>query len=94
VVYRLVYHRWFEKSFAKLARGYQEKIDGILIDLSESPPRVVGKSKPIRGYSGVYRYRLGKFRLIYVVDEKRCQVIVLGVGSRGKVYKTMQRILR
>ena len=27
MVYRLVYHRWFEKSFAKLARGYQEKID-------------------------------------------------------------------
>ncbi len=93
MAYRLVYHRWFEKGFAKLPRNYQLRVDKVLINLRISPRDVIAQSRQLKGYSGIYRYRLGKFRLVYAVKDDKQEIIAVGIESRGKVYKMMRRLL-
>ena len=44
--------------------------------------------KKLRGYSpATWRYRLGKFRLFYVVDERERVVFILTVSLRKDAYR-------
>lgn len=44
--------------------------------------------KPLKGQlRGLYRYRIGDYRLIYGIDEAKVLVIAVGLGARGDVYK-------
>lgn len=41
--------------------------------------------RPLRGY---FKFKLGKhYRLIYTIDHKRKNILVVGIGHRGWVYK-------
>jgi len=45
-----------------------------------------GDIKPLEGYSdGTYRLRIGKFRIVFVIDGDT--VVVRKIGSRGDIYK-------
>lgn len=46
-----------------------------------------GDIKPLQGYSGVYRLRVGDYRILYTVDHDVMTVYVIGIGSRGQIYK-------
>ena len=37
--------------------------------------------------AGQYRYRVGKYRIIYSVVSQRCQCIVRGIHPRGRAYR-------
>ena len=43
--------------------------------------------KPLKGYPGVYRLRVGSYRVIYTVDNGRFIVYVINAGNRGDIYK-------
>jgi len=36
---------------------------------------------------GFYRYRIGEYRVIYVIDHEEKKIIVLNVNHRKKIYK-------
>ena len=43
--------------------------------------------KPLKGnFKGFFRYRMGKFRIIYTIQEDRLLILVLKVGKRDEVY--------
>jgi len=64
------------------AREIVEKVDGYL----SANPLALGK--PLRGlFRGMLRYRCGDYRVIYTVDRKEEQLIVLTVGHRKDVYR-------
>ncbi|HIV86111.1 MAG TPA: type II toxin-antitoxin system RelE/ParE family toxin [Candidatus Monoglobus merdigallinarum] len=46
-----------------------------------------GDIKPLRGYQGLLRLRVGKYRIIYTVDNGKLTVIVIDAENRGQVYK-------
>lgn len=53
-------------------------------------PDPLSRAKALRGrLSGKYRYRVGEYRVIFMVDEKGCVTIlvILGVAHRKDVYK-------
>ena len=44
-------------------------------------------TRKLRGYTDVYRIRIGTFRVIYSVESKRLLVIILKVGHRKNIYR-------
>jgi len=52
--------------------------------LSENPIQL-GKS--LRGkLKGLYRYRIGRYRVIYQINQSECKIIVIRVGKRDEIY--------
>ena len=46
-----------------------------------------GDRKTMKGYPGYYRLRVGDYRVIYTVEDKRLIVRVVNIGNRGDIYK-------
>ena len=42
--------------------------------------------KKMKGYTNVYRYRLGDFRLLYAAELNARMIQLLAIASRGTVY--------
>lgn len=49
-------------------------------------PRAQGSEK-LAGYTDRYRVRQGRFRIIYLIDDRRCQITIFKVGHRKEVYR-------
>ena len=45
--------------------------------------------KKLRGYEGIFRLRVGSYRIIYEVDNDKFIVIVVAAGNRGQIYKDL-----
>jgi len=69
------------------AEAIEEAIEG----LSETS-RPAG-CKPLKGYSGIWRIRVGSYRVCYQVDESVLLVLVVTVSTRDKVYDALRPYL-
>ncbi len=49
-------------------------------------PRPPGCRK-LAGYDSVYRVRVGVYRILYEIEDRRVTVIVLKIGHRKDVYR-------
>ena len=46
------------------------------------------RGKPLSGrYAGLWRYRVGEYRLVCQIQDARLVVLVVKLGHRGDVYK-------
>ncbi len=75
-----------EREFGKLDSATQRSIVHYLDKLlSVKDPRTRGKA--LRGgKSGLWRYRVGKYRLICKIEEGRFVILVIRVAKRDTVY--------
>jgi mRNA-degrading endonuclease RelE of RelBE toxin-antitoxin system len=79
-------------AFIKAIEGTDKKLKGRILeaisDLSEEPAKPRGDTvKPLAsGLKGLWRYRIGDYRLIYRPDGKNRQVLLLAFASREAVY--------
>lgn len=81
--YLLVITNRFRKSFKNIEKGIQERIFNILSELMEKP--YIG-TKLGGELSGLWKIRVGDYRIIYSVNEREKHVILIDVGHRKKVY--------
>ena len=83
MVYKIVYKKSVHRDLKKLDKREASSIlDQIENDLSEHPasfPVLKGK------FSGLRKYRVGDYRVIYLILE--ADVVVLRIGHRREVYK-------
>ena len=56
----------------------------------ETDPRPAG-AKPLVGHTGVWRVRVGDWRIAYAVRDEVLVVLVVAVGTRGEIYETVRR---
>lgn len=42
--------------------------------------------KPLKGHEGLFRLRVGSYRIIYTADNGELVVYVIDAGNRGQVY--------
>jgi mRNA interferase RelE/StbE len=80
--------RTAEKQITKLHRDAQQAIVRFLRErlAGTENPRQWGR--PLQGEKrGLWRYRVGDYRLICDIQEKRITVMVLQVGHRKDVYR-------
>lgn len=45
-----------------------------------------GDIKPIKGLKGIFRKRVGRYRIGFTVDFEKGTVVILKVGTREKFY--------
>ena len=76
-----------EKQLRKLDRSVQKRLLDWLSERVEGckNPRHFGE--PLRGnLAGLWRYRVGEFRIICEIQDKNLIVIALAIGHRKKIY--------
>lgn len=81
--------KWNEKVVGDLKK-IDKKQAGKIIDkiknyLIKEPASLV---KPLKGmFKGMYRFRIGDFRVIYTINRKKKEINIMAIGHRKKVYK-------
>jgi mRNA interferase RelE/StbE len=83
--YRIEFTAGARKGLAGLPRAAQERIAPRITALSDDPrPRGVDR---IKGEDGLYRIRVGDYRVVYAIRDDRLIVTVVRVGDRKDVYR-------
>ncbi len=73
--------------YLRMEKGYQEMVQQAVREL-EADPFSSQNIKRLRGeLEGLYRYRLGRFRMIFRILEDAREVRILAIASRGDIYK-------
>ncbi|MGQ9641749.1 MAG: type II toxin-antitoxin system RelE family toxin [Candidatus Bathycorpusculaceae bacterium] len=81
--YKSVFTRSFTREFDKLLKGVKEQMLKALEKNLENPYA----GTKLRGkLEGLWRWRVGKYRIIYLIDEKKKAVVFLDVGIRKSIY--------
>jgi mRNA-degrading endonuclease RelE of RelBE toxin-antitoxin system len=94
VSFKIRYHKNFLKEVKKLPPHHKEKVKRILKKLVNKPNNLPPNTSALNVLpKGVFRTRIGNLRLIYQINTKRKIIFVLGIGTRGKVYKTLNKLL-
>ena len=86
--YRVETTARFDKEFKKLDRYTQKMvkawIEKNLIDCDD--PRLHGKGLTANR-SGQWRYRIGDYRLICLIEDNHLVILALSIGHRSEIYK-------
>jgi mRNA interferase RelE/StbE len=84
--YEASWHEDALKDLKKIDKAAARKIiDKVKYYLVLNP---VGLGKPLKGnFKGLLRYRIGDYRVVYVVDHEARLVRILAVNHRKSVYR-------
>lgn len=69
---------------ARTAGKVRDAIDALALD-----PRPAGRSKKLRASGGLYRVRVGDYRVVYGVDDERGIVDIIHIRHRKDAYKDL-----
>ena len=81
--YAIVIEKPAEKFIMKLPKPERDRLLKAIFGLPET-----GDIKRLQGKKsrGLYRLRVGDYRVIYSVNEGRLTVFVIDAGNRGQIY--------
>jgi mRNA interferase RelE/StbE len=86
--WRVEISRGAEKQIQKLDRTAQESIIRFLRERVQTADNPRRWGKPLHGdKGGLWRYRVGDYRLICDIQDERVTVLVASVGHRKEVYR-------
>jgi len=86
--WRIEISRTAEKQIQKLNRAAQESIIRFLRERVQPVDNPRQWGKPLHGdKGGLWRYRVGDYRLICDIQDERITVLVVRVGHRKDVYR-------
>ena len=78
----------FQKFKNKIDKKKYEKIVNIVYPQLKSNPFYGTNIKKLKGeFEGYYRYRIGNYRLFYIVEEEKVIVIVTDFRTRQNSYE-------
>lgn len=88
MVYKLEFSKRFDRQFSKLDKSIQRYIFNWLIKHLDNVenPRYSGKSLT-GNKQGLWRYRIGNYRVIVDISDTNCVIIAVEVGHRKFIYK-------
>jgi mRNA interferase RelE/StbE len=80
--------KWQEKVIEDLKNLDKQNAKAIMervkIYLSQDP---ISLGKPLKGmFKGLFRYRYGDYRIIYALDRKAKNILILRIGHRKDIY--------
>lgn len=86
--YKLEYSKGFISQIKKMDKFVQKNIMNWLeVNIQNTDdPKKHGKAL-VGNLKGKWRYRIGNYRVICVIEEDKLIILALGVGHRNKVYK-------
>jgi len=83
--YRIDVSATAERQIRKLPKAEQVRVIRVIQGLALDP-RPPGCRK-LAGQDDVFRVRIGRYRVLYALEDRRLIVIVLKVGDRKDVYR-------
>ncbi len=86
-VYQVEFTKSSRKEFERLPVKLRSKIVEALQLLSQNPYSELLKIKKLKGADGLYRIRLGDYRVVYEIRDELLVVIVIKIGNRREVYR-------
>lgn len=85
-MYKIELRRKAQRSLDRLPKGDFDAVLSAVKDLADSPgPKGVEKIKS----AGLWRIRQGDYRVIYSIDDMQQLVIVVRIGHRREVYRSI-----
>lgn len=86
MAYKAIWHEGSLEDLKKFERTIAKKIvDKVKNYLIQDPVKL---GIPLKGkLKGLYRYRIGDYRVIYAIDQEEKTVMILKVNHRKKIYK-------
>lgn len=76
----------FEKAIKKLDRAVTKRIIAGLEEIAASgDPRSRGRGLT-GNRAGYWRYRFGNYRVIAIIEDRRCTIIAVTTGHRSAIY--------
>ncbi len=84
--YALSFKGSAQKEFRDLPARARAQIAGKLDALAREPRRI--KAEALKGqFSGLFRIRVGQYRVVYQLDDAQRQIVVTSVRHRGRAYR-------
>ena len=86
-MYKIEFLEEAYKEFKKLDRPVQEIIKNKLDILAQNPEILKNNIKQLKGkYSGLFRLRVGNYRIIYKIDNEKILIVIVRIGHRKEIY--------
>jgi len=86
LAYRVLWHEHALNDLKELDRQTAGKIVSRVKGYLSQDPEKLGK--PLKGVlKGLYRYRIGDYRIMYSIDRGDNQISILSVGRRKDIYR-------
>jgi mRNA interferase RelE/StbE len=78
-----------KKDLAKLDKPAAKRVVSFLKDRLQkmADPRSIGEALKGKKFGELWKYRVGDFRIIAKIEDKRLIILVVRVGHRKNVYK-------
>ncbi|KJS10740.1 MAG: hypothetical protein VR67_17665 [Peptococcaceae bacterium BRH_c8a] len=83
--YEIIFSPRARKDFKKIDRETKTKVKEALKGILAVPPK--GDIKKLKGFQGRFRLRVGYWRILYSLDRKIGELIVLEILPRKDAYK-------
>jgi mRNA interferase RelE/StbE len=83
--YAILYRESVKREMRRLDSGVRRRVDAAILALADNP-RPSGCVK-LSGPSGLWRIRVGDYRIVYEIRDEQLIVVVIGVAHRREVYR-------
>ena len=85
MTYRIALTKAAAREFAAVPRPVLKRIDDCILGLASDPlpPGV----KKLRNSGGMYRVRVGDYRIVYRIEQEVLVVLIVRIGHRREVYR-------
>lgn len=83
--YQIQFKPTAARDFKKLSREIQKRLIPKINSLGHNPfPSGV---ETLKGLEGVFRIRVGDYRILYKVEHKIVTILILRIGHRREIYR-------
>ena len=86
-MYKIELARQAEKFIRDQNQSLQAKLVAVLRKLAENPRP--GKVTKLKGLDELYRVRVGNYRIVYTIEEKKLLILIVRIAHRKDVYKRL-----
>jgi len=87
MVYKVRFSRDAASYFSRLDKPTKQRISDTIDQLAINPYDKMLDIKPLVGRGDEYRLRVGKYRVLYTLDDDIVLIYVVDINSRGDIYK-------
>ena len=88
LIWKIEFDSDVEKDLRKLGHNAQKRIFKFLKEkiVNSADPRIHGKSLT-GNLNGLWRYRVGDYRIICQIEDDEIIILVLAIGHRKEIYR-------
>jgi len=85
VPYTVIIREGAERRLERIPEPFRSNIRRRIDQLADNPrPQ---SAQPLKGLQGLWRLRVGDWRVLYVIDDAQRIIDVRRIGPRGEVYR-------